>query len=248
MRCGRLTVARNDDPADTQAVGFVLRHRAPFGAEGYPSTQARPRRSRHPFQAARPRRSGSTRGGGPDSRHQLCHRSGAGCGVGRHGRTPAGGACRSRHRQRQRRVEPGRSADHGRQRRLLRLSGARGRCQDAPRAAAIPEGGAADRALERQQADRRLRVRSLQGDVQHQLRSSAAAPPVADPARHGGDVRRRDRARADLRLPQGGRAAPEERARARRIPSRTPSSWARPAFSTTPCDSRTSSCVTRSST
>ena len=102
--------------------------------------------------------------------------------------------------------------------------------------------------LPRQQADCRLRFRSLQGHVQHQLRSPVAPPPVADPARDRGDVCRGDRPGEDVRLPEGGRTVAEEGALRWGALSTTPSSSVRPVFSTTRCDSRTSSCATRSST
>ena len=67
------------------------------------------------------------------------------------------------------------------------------------------------------QAHRALSVGPLQGHLQHQLRPSAAPAPVADDADHRRDVRRGDRAGADVRVPEGSRDAAAARPRARRL-------------------------------
>ena len=120
--------------------------------------------------------------------------------VGRDGRAPARGARQPRHRQRHRRAELARSADHGRQRRAVHLPDSRSRREAAAGAAQVPEDPPADRAVARRQAHRALSVGSLQGHLQHQLRPSAAAAPVADAADHRRErSSRRSRRRARSR-------------------------------------------------
>ena len=89
--------------------------------------------------------------------------------------------------------------------------------QAAAGAAPLPEGAAADLAHAGRQADRALSVGPLQGHLQHQLRPSAAAAPVADDADHRRELRRGDRAGADVRVPEGSRDAAAARPRAGRL-------------------------------
>ena len=122
------------------------------------------------------------------------------------------------------------SADHGRQRRAVRLPDPeRSGRQAAAGAEEVPEGAAADLAEPGGQAHRALSVGSLQGHLQHQLRSPAHPAPVADDEDHRRDVRRGDRAGADVRVPEGSRdAAPAAGSRSA-ARSTTPSCSARPA-------------------
>ena len=60
-------------------------------------------------------------------------------------------------------------------------------------------------------------VRSLQGHLQHQLRPSAAASSVANAPNHRRELRRRDRAGANVHVPEGRRNAAAERSGARRL-------------------------------
>ena len=110
------------------------------------------------------------------------------------------------------------SADHGRQRRAVRAPDSeRSGREAAAGAAPVSEGAPPDLAHAGGQADRALSVGTPQGDLQHQLRPSAAAAPVADDEDHGGELRRRDRPGADVRVPEGSRDAAPARSCARRL-------------------------------
>ena len=69
-------------------------------------------------------------------------------------------------------------------------------------AAALPEGAASDFADSRRQAHRAVSVRPFQGHLQHRVRSSAAAAPVAHDSSDQRFVRGRDRAGAHLHVPK----------------------------------------------
>ena len=165
-----------------------------------PLAEAGAGRLRHsvpPDRSRRPRGAGDRAAPGG---HSARDRPGAQRGVGRDGRASAGGARQPGHRQRPRRAELAGSADHGRQRRAVHLSDSGSGREAAAGAAQVPEDHPADRDLARRQADRALSVGSLQGHLQHQLRPSAAAPPVAHAAHHRRDrSSRRSRRRARSR-------------------------------------------------
>ena len=86
-----------------------------------------------------------------------------------------------------------------------------------PAPEALLEGDPADYAVLRRQADCPLSVRSLQGHLQHQLRSSAAAPSDALDARDGRHLHRADCAGAHVWLHEGSRDAAPARPRAGRL-------------------------------
>ena len=153
------------------------------------------------FQRTRSWRARDSGDGHAPGRHPVSDGPDARGRVGRDGRAPARRADGARHRQRHRRAEPPGSADHGRQRRAVRVSDPeRSRREAAAGAAPVPEGAAADLADAGRQADRALSVGSLQGHLQHQLRPSAAAAPVADDA----DYARRASSRRSRRRGRSG--------------------------------------------
>ena len=76
------------------------------------------------------------------------------------------------------------------------------------------------RPIQVQQGDKRIAlypVGPLQGQLHDQLRPPAAAAPAEDDGDRRAGVRRRDRAGADVRLPEGSGNAAPARARARRL-------------------------------
>ena len=182
-------------------------------------------------------------------RHSVADRPHSRSGVGRDGRAPARRADRARHRQRHCRAEQPGSADHGRQRRAVRVPDSeRSGRQEIDGAQEVPEGPPADLPEPGRQAHRALSVGPLQGHLQHQLRPPAHPASVADDEDHRRDVRRGDRAGADVRVPEGSRDAAPARPRARRLARQRDRPRRDRRRSTTRCASRTSSSATRSST
>ena len=138
--------------------------------------------------------------------------------LGRDRRAPAGGARQPGHRQRHRRAELARSADHGRQRGAVRLPDPGSGRQAAGGAAPVPEGAcgrsrcrSGDKRIALYPSDHFKVTYSISFDhplLRHQSRTLRITERV---------VRRGDRAGAHVRVPEGSGDAAAARPGARRL-------------------------------
>ena len=138
--------------------------------------------------------------------HHDGHRDRAGRGARLHRRAPDVGARRARHRQRLRRRLGRGSADHGRQRRHVRVPAAVGGHRGAGGAEALRARAEDGRGVEH--GDKKVRLEPFNG-FKVSLHDRVRPPGVRRDAQHGGGrlrrglVRARGRARAHLRLHAG---------------------------------------------